>query len=562
MAPERSGPIGNQSGAVRVIWMEHESLDCVYIWNPNFPGPFEDTQMATRTSRAAIGAAVVTAFVCGLLFASGFDLTRFGFAQDGKSGAKVASSQVQSLAETGSAFEAIADHVTPSVVSIQTERRIAARARTRTPQGGGGGGLDDFFRNFEQQQPQERTQDASGTGFIVSKDGYILTNNHVVADADKVTVTLLDKRTFIAKVIGRDPTTDVAVIKVDGNNLPVAALGNDEAARVGQWVVAIGNPLGLDFTVTAGIISAKGRPLPGLLPGSYAITDYIQTDAAINPGNSGGPLVNIRGEVIGINSAIASSTGYYAGYGFAIPVTLAKQVMDDLIAFGKVRRAVIGVSINDAKAEDAKAAGLDRVAGVLVGGYSPGDSPAKAAGIQAGDIIIAADGKPTDRTSTLQRIVRGHKPGETISVDVMRFGSKKSFRVKLTEAPEEAELAAADRGQVTPTVAKPSESRRLDKVGIAVEPLSADVRAKVDKAFQQGIIVSDVSVAGPAYRKLFADQTMLLDVINPGPRRALHMPADLDTALASLKSGDLVSFLVYDLGSPSNGTRVVTVQVQ
>ena len=519
--------------------------------------------MATRTSRAAIGAAVVTAFICGLLFASGFDLTRFGFAQDGKSsGAKVASAQVQSLAETGSAFEAIADHVTPSVVSIKTTKQVrAARPRTRSPQGGGGG-IEDFFRNFEQQQPRDQVQDASGTGFIVSKDGYILTNNHVVADADKVTVTLLDKRTFTAKVIGRDPTTDVAVIKVDGSNLPVAALGNDEVARVGQWVVAIGNPLGLDFTVTAGIISAKGRPLPGLLQGSYAITDYIQTDAAINPGNSGGPLVNIRGEVIGINSAIASNTGYYAGYGFAIPVSLAKQVMDDLIAYGKVRRAVIGVRISDAGPEDSKAAGLDRVAGVLISGYNDENSPAKAAGIQAGDVIVAADGKPTDRMSTLQRIVRGHKPGETVNLDVMRFGSKKTIRVKLSEAPEDAELAAADRAQITPaTDARPSESRKLDKVGITVEPLSAEMRSKLEKPYQQGIVVSDVSVSGPAYQKLFADQTILLDVINPGPRRTLRSPGDLDAVLSGLKSGDLISFLVYDIGTRGS-TRVVTLQVQ
>src|SRR6476469_5611183 len=255
--------------------------------------------MATRFSRARFGVAVVTAFACGLLFASGLDLTRFGFAQEGKGG-KVASAQVQSLAETGSAFEAIADHVTPSVVSIQTQR-VRTNPRLRSPrQGGGGGGLEDFFRNFEQQMPREQSQEASGTGFIVSKDGYILTNNHVVADADRVTVTLLDKRVFDAKVIGRDPSTDVAVIKIDGSDLPVATLGDDNTSRVGQWVVAIGNPLGLDFTVTAGIISAKGRPLPGLLPGGYAIKDYIQTDAAINPGISGGPLVNIRGEVIGI----------------------------------------------------------------------------------------------------------------------------------------------------------------------------------------------------------------------------------------------------------------------
>jgi serine protease Do len=416
--------------------------------------------MPSSLSRARLGAAVVSAFVCGLLFASGFDLTRFGFAQDGKA-AKVASSQVESLAQTGSAFEAIADHVTPSVVSIQTTRITNARQRG----GSGRPDIEEFFRNFQPPSQQREPQEASGTGFVVSKDGYILTNNHVVADADKVTVTLLDKRSFDAKVIGRDPTTDVAVIKIDGENLPVATLGDDNNARVGQWVVAIGNPLGLDFTVTAGIISAKGRPLTGLLGNrGYEITDYIQTDAAINPGNSGGPLVNIRGEVIGINSAIASSTGFYAGYGFAIPVTLAKQVMDDLIKYGKVRRAVMGVSIMPATAADTKAAGMKEVTGVFVRAFNPDDanSPAREAGVQPGDVIVAADGKPTDRVSTLQRIIRGHKPGDVVTLDVMRFGEKKTFKVKLIEAPDQSQVAAADdqESETQPTAA--TESRRFD----------------------------------------------------------------------------------------------------
>ncbi|MEO7456933.1 MAG: trypsin-like peptidase domain-containing protein [Gemmatimonadaceae bacterium] len=501
----------------------------------------------------------MTAFVCGLLFASGFDLTRFGFAQDGKAGAKVASSQVQSLAETGSAFEAIADHVTPSVVSIQTQR-AARNVRATRPRGQVPPGLEDFFRNFDQQPQQEGPQEASGTGFIVSKDGYILTNNHVVADADKVTVTLLDKRSFTAKVIGRDPTTDVAVIKVDGTNLPVANLGDDNLARVGQWVVAIGNPLGLDFTVTAGIISAKGRPLQGLLRNNYAITDYIQTDAAINPGNSGGPLVNIRGEVIGINSAIASSTGYYAGYGFAIPVTLAKQVMDDLISYGKIRRAVIGVQIQDATPEDARAAGLDHVTGVVVRDYTydaDSVSAAKNAGMERADVIIAADGKATDRVSTLQRIVRSHKPGETVNFDVMRFGKQKSIKVKLQEAPADPTVVASAE-EVAPA-RDPAQARKFDKMGIAVEPVSSDLRTKVAEQYRKGLMVSDVSVTGPAYRKLGADQTILLEVLNPGPRRVLNSAADLDAVLAKVRTGDVVTFLVYDVGT---GTRAVTLSVQ
>ena len=497
--------------------------------------------MPSSHSRVRLVAAVATAFVCGLLFASGFDLTRFGFAQDGSKGAKVASSQVQSLAETGNAFEAIADHVTPSVVSIQTTRLTTSRQRGSRPD------IEEFFRNF-QPSPQERApQEASGTGFIVSKDGYILTNNHVVADADKVTVTLLDKRVFDARVIGRDPTTDVAVIKIDGTNLPVTSLGDDNTARVGQWVVAIGNPLGLDFTVTAGIISAKGRPLTGLLgTRGYEITDYIQTDAAINPGNSGGPLVNIRGEVIGINSAIASSTGFYAGYGFAIPVTLAKQVMDDLIRYGKVRRAVMGVAIVNATAVEAKAAGMKEVTGVYVRAYSTEtDSPAKEAGIQPGDVIVSADGKPADRVSTLQRIIRAHKPGETVTLDVMRFGQRKSFKVKLVEAPDAPQVASADdQGSVLPAA---SEGRRFDKLGITVEPVSPALvtRARVAEPYRRGLLVSDVNVTGPAYRRVDADNTILVKVLNPGPQRDLHTPADLEAVLSGLKKGDVVTFLVY-----------------
>ncbi len=265
---------------------------------------------------------------------------------------------------------------------------------------------------------------------------------------------MTDRRTFPACVIGRDDTTDVAVLKIDQKGLPFTPLGDDNGTRIGEWVVAIGNPLGLDFTVTAGIVSAKGRDRNEVRvnQNSWAITDFIQTDAAINPGNSGGPLVNVRGEVIGINTAIASQTGYYSGYGFAIPITLAKEVLDDFIEHGKVRRAVLGVSIRDAQAEDAAVAGLKDVMGVLVQPYSPDNegSPARRAGIEPGDVITKADGKPADRVSTLQRIIRSHEPGESVEIEAWRFGTRKTFSVRLGEATDSTTRVASN--------VRPSES--------------------------------------------------------------------------------------------------------
>ena len=271
--------------------------------------------MTSRIStRLTVGVVAVVAFIGGLVVAAGFNLTPFGYAQQAGGGAKPPQAAVQQVTEASNAFVAIAEHVTPAVVSIQMERQArpvkVPRGQQVPP------GMEDFFKQFDpRQQQQQQPMEGSGSGFLVTSDGYILTNNHVVADADKLTVTLLDKRVFKAKVIGRDPTTDVAVIKIDGTDFPTINFGDDDKSRVGEWVLAVGNPLGLDFTVTAGIISAKGRSgqLRGLYASQYAIVDYIQTDAAINPGNSGGPLVNSHGDVIGINSAIASGTGYYSG---------------------------------------------------------------------------------------------------------------------------------------------------------------------------------------------------------------------------------------------------------
>src|SRR5512132_2589557 len=437
--------------------------------------------MSIGTQRARLYVAAVTAFVGGLIVASGMNWTKLGFAQSRPSPA-----QVQPIAEASNAFVAIANNVTPAVVSIEVfsaarSTPSSQRGRSGTPQNVPPG-MEDFFRQFDIPQ-QSRPTRGQGSGFIVTSNGYILTNNHVVTNADRetladrVTVRMMDHRVFTAKVVGHDRTTDVAVIKIDGNNFPTVTLGNDVASRIGEWVLAIGNPLGLENTVTAGIISAKGRSLAELMNpdnrNRYAISDLIQTDAAINPGNSGGPLVNQRGEVIGINSAIASATGYNAGYGFAIPITLAKRVMDEIIKNGRVRIPALGIGIDDVSPEDAAVAGVKDIRGVLVRNFPSEDSPAKQAGLQPGDVIITADGQPVDRVSTLQRIVRNHNPGESVDVEVMRYGQRKTFRVRLMEAKTDSEVA---------TNATPVPASRGGMVhpalGISAAPVSAELAAQ------------------------------------------------------------------------------------
>src|SRR5881275_3243786 len=325
------------------------------------------------------GTLVAIAFVFGLAFASTLNLPKQTSAAASivspQPAAAVAATPIpqpslKATAELGDAFVGIADRVRPEVVFIRSQHVERAQDQRLPP------GFEDFFPNLR-RRPQ--VEQGSGSGFIVSTDGYILTNNHVVAGADKVTVKLYDKREFTAKVVGTDPNTDVAVIRIDARNLPTVGLGNSDSTRVGEWALAVGNPLGeaFAFTVTAGIISAKGRALIGLPRPSYGIQDFIQTDAAINPGNSGGPLVNIQGQVIGINSAIASGTGYYDGYGFAIPINLARTVMDQLVKTGHVERAALGVSIDNVTLNDAAYVGLPEIRGVVVKDIPNDDSPAK-----------------------------------------------------------------------------------------------------------------------------------------------------------------------------------------
>jgi len=516
--------------------------------------------MNFHLSRSKIAAVAASAFIGGVFFASSLDWTQGLFAQ---AGGKVRTETMAPLPSgaPNEGFAAIAERVTPAVVSIQAERDVRRpRPGTGTQQRRNAPpGFEEFFNQLDpRQQQRQGPAESSGSGFIVSKDGYILTNNHVVDGADRVKVLMSDRREFKAKIIGRDPQTDVAVLKIDGAGLPTVGLGDDSKLRIGEWVVAIGNPLGLNFTVTAGIISAKGRgnELSGLNRDTYAITDFIQTDAAINPGNSGGPLMNTRGEVIGINSAIASQTGFYSGYGFAIPITLAKTVMDDIVAHGRVRRAILGISINDVNAEDAAVAGLKQIAGAKVGGFPTEDSPARRAGMEPGDIIVRVNGKAVDRVSTLQREVRMHQPGESIEVEVVRYGDRKTFKIKLQEAPAEAEqVASADE--------KPAESETVSnsKLGVSVELVSAEVaKANNIPAEYLGLAVRSVDVAGASAQKLFQGD-IIVRVIRPAPGAVIRSVADLQAAVTRVKDGDYVSLLVAGRSQTGWGTRVVNLRI-
>src|SRR6267154_3631036 len=412
------------------------------------------------------GTLVAMAFALGLAFASAFRLPTRGEAavrsvlQDTSRPLP----QAKAAVDLGDAFASVAEHVKPAVVFIRSERR--ERVSRRLPPG-----FDDFF-NLPRRPPIEQ---GSGSGFIVSQDGYILTNNHVVQGADRVTVRLLDNREFTATTVGTDPSTDVAVIKIQTTGLPTVRLGDADSTRIGEWVLAIGNPLGeaFTFTVTAGIVSAKGRLLQGLQQSRYSIQDFIQTDAAINPGNSGGPLVNVRGEVIGINAAIASETGYYSGYGFAIPINLARTVMTQLISTGHVERAVMGVSIRPITPEDAEDAKLPEIRGVVVDVFNPpDDSPAKRAGVQEGDIIVSVDGQPIESVAQLQQRVGFKKSGDVVQVTVVRKGGvRKTLPVRLMAAPATApeEVSSNDDGGSSREPA-PMENT----LGISVEPLSQE----------------------------------------------------------------------------------------
>ncbi len=500
------------------------------------------------------GGLVALAFALGLLFAGLLDLPDRTSAQD-KSQVSVipavkppAIPEAKPLLELSEAFAAVADHVRPSVVYIRAQRTERAPQRRLPP------GMERFFPRFPNRPPD--FEQGSGSGFVVSADGYILTNNHVVEGAENVLVRLLDRREFKAKVVGTDPNTDVAVLKIDAKGLPPVALGNSNDARVGEWVLAIGNPLGegLTFTVTSGIVSAKGRALNGL-PGRSqgSIQDFIQTDAAINPGNSGGPLVNMRGEVIGINSAIASETGFYSGYGFAIPMNLARAVMNQLIADGKVHRAALGVSIGDVTLNDAQYVGLPEIRGVVVKDIPSDDYPAGKAGIEPGDIIVAIDGRPVEYVGQLQQEVGFRRPGEVVKVEVARKGGvRKTFAVKLQPLQEPTQVAGRDEEATDSGNAEAGGGVIGRRLGITVQPVTPALMRELSLPPEaRGVLVTDVVPGGPAWDVLFDEERGGPDIILSIEGKPVRTEADVRNAIRGEPPGSVVTLRVYNPRSQS-----------
>ncbi len=415
---------------------------------------------------------------------------------------------IETLRNTGEVFADIAAKVSPAVVFVSVEQEYTQRIpdmRYFDPfedfQN------DEFFQRFfgpqfrqrqqQQQQPRERKQirRGQGSGFIVSADGYILTNNHVVKDANKITVKMSDDKELQAKVVGTDPETDVAVIKVDANNLPTVVLGDSDKLKVGQWVLAIGNPFGLSHTVTAGIVSAKGRSRIGLAE----YEDFIQTDAAINFGNSGGPLIDIDGKVVGINSAIYSQSGGYMGIGFAVPINMAKYVYEQIVAGGKVTRGYIGIYGEDVSPEMAEMFGAKGYKGVVVNNIMK-DSPAEKAQLQKGDIIIKKDGKAIDNWDNFRNEVAKIPPGKKIIVTVVRDGKEKEVEIEL--APRESKTASAD-----------VQDESAQKLGITVQNLTTELAQHFGyKDEQSGVIVTGVEADSPLADAGVAVGTLIMEV--------------------------------------------------
>jgi len=429
-------------------------------------------------------------------------------------------------------FTELAEKQGPAVVNISTTQVTRGNQAMPFPFDENDPAFE-FFKRFIPRPPggatpREFENKSLGSGFVINGDGYILTNAHVVDGADEVTVRLTDKREFKARIIGTDKRTDVALLKIDANGLPVVKLGEPAQLKVGEWVVAIGSPFGFDNSVTAGIVSAKGRSLP-----QENYVPFIQTDVAINPGNSGGPLFNMRGEVVGINSQIYSRSGGYMGVSFAIPIDVAMEIQNQLRTSGKVSRGRLGVVIQEVSKELADSLGLSKAMGAVVNAVEKG-GPADKAGLEPGDVILRFDGKPINTSADLPRLVAATKPGTRSTIQVWRKGSTRDIAVTVGEMVEE-KAAGNRQGRG----AKPSE-QPANRLGLVVSELTAE--QKRDLKMSSGLLIEDVR--GTGSRADLRPGDVIIAVISKGATTEIRTVDQFNKLLAQFEKGSNVTLLI------------------
>ena len=423
-------------------------------------------------------------------------------------------------------FSTTAEKVTPGVVKILSEGFMETESRS----GGTPFGEDDLFGDFWRRffsVPQQRNVPVQGfgSGFFISADGYIVTNNHVVEKAQKVTVSTFDGNEYKAKIVGTDPKTDLARLKVEGKSCPFLPLGDSSTVRVGEWVLAVGNPLQTEFTVTAGIISAKGRQLD---TAEYA--DYIQTDAAINRGNSGGPLVNLRGEVIGVNSVILSPNQGSVGIGFAIPSNIVKTIVTALKGSGKVERGYMGVSIQDIGPADKEALGLASTTGALIAQVVPG-GPADTAGLKAYDVVVKCNSEPIKNATALKLKIGSTKPGQVVTLGVLRDGKSRDISIKVSKLGDKGdESLPADKGDAVSNVS--------EELGLTLTALTSKVAENYGIPYKGGLLIMDVKPLSPAYDAGLQKGLIIVEA----NRTKVDTLQDLNRVVAAAKSRGAVLF--------------------
>ncbi len=475
----------------------------------------------SRKSLCAFITSVRRVLILGVIISLNFGLWAFAYAGD----SKISQQSIDILNKIGQATAEIVEAVKPAVVNISTTRTIKMQGSTNPFYD------DPFFKRFFGDQfkaPKERKTANLGSGVIVDPKGYILTANHVIQGADEIKVTLSDRREFKGKIIGNDTMTDIGIVKIDVDvNLPTIKWGDSDKLRVGETVLAIGSPYGLNQTVTSGIVSAKGRANVGIAD----YEDFIQTDAAINPGNSGGALVNVKGELVGINTAIFSTSGGYQGIGFAVPTSMAKTVMDSLIQKGKVIRGWLGVTIQSLTPELAKQFDLGEEKGVLVGDVVEG-SPAEKAGLQRGDVIIEFEGKKIEEPYQIRNMVANIEPGQEVQIKIIRNNKKEIKKVTISDLPSD--------------VQKPSKGE-FDNLlkGVFVQDLTSEIYNKLNLPKKiKGIVVTDVDEESPAAMILVQG-----DVIQEINRQKITSVKEYEKVVSKIKTGNDILLLVFRNGS-------------